>query len=151
MSIETFSARLKDLMQTENISCRALASRAGVQRKSLLNWLEARFYPRYDALINLADFFKVDCDYLLGLSEKSSIKNFNARISLAEIQKQFIIKLENFINEQNITKYRLALMLEMGQTTIKRWFTAGGMPETETLIKLSKLMNESVDYLLGRE
>ena len=69
MSIERFSERLNDLMRSERISRRALSLKTGLQRKSILNWLEGKYYPRYDALITLADFFRVSADYLAGISK----------------------------------------------------------------------------------
>ena len=71
MSLKDFSGRLKWLMELEGISRRALAVKANVQRRSLLNYLNAKNYPRYDALIRLSDFFEVKTDYLLALENCS--------------------------------------------------------------------------------
>lgn len=48
-----FSNRLKDLMLTEKVSKRALSNRTGLERKSIQTWLNAKHYPRYDALLKL--------------------------------------------------------------------------------------------------
>ena len=151
MSVIVFGERLKELMALENLSRRALASKTKLQRKSILNWLEGKYYPRYDALITLSNFLKVDIDYLLGLSDENSYNCTVKRCETKNVPERFIGILSNFLCEKGKTKYRLAKDLEMGQTTVERWFTSNGMPETATLIKLAKLMKESVDYLLGRE
>lgn len=72
MSVLDFSKRLNYLMQTEKISQRYLSNQTGLQRKSILNWLNAKFYPRYDALITLADFFCQCTDYIVGISDDES-------------------------------------------------------------------------------
>lgn len=151
MSIERFTERLKELMRLEQISRRSLSVKTGLQRKSILNWLEGKYYPRYDALIKLADFFNVSVDYLLGKDGINESKVVLSKCSIKDIPPRFLKILSSFMEEEGYTKYRLAKSLCMGQTTLTRWFTLGSMPETATLIKISFLMNESVDYLLGRE
>lgn len=151
MSLMLFSNRLKELMSMDNISCRALALKTGLQRKSIANWLKGEFYPRYDALIKLANFFKVSINFLLCLSDDYIQYNNISDYSKSFIQSQFSERLIKFINDNKISKYRLAKLLGLGQTTVERWVSVGAMPETEVLIKLSEIMDETVDYLLGRD
>ena len=54
------------------------------------------------------------------------------------------------MKRRGITFYKLAKSLEIGQTTLKRWFLKGSMPETTVLIRISKLLGESLDDLFGR-
>lgn len=75
MPLPIFSARLLDLMQFNNLSKHKLAADIGVQRKSIINWVEGRNYPRYDALIKLANHFKVSTDYLVGLTDNNTQYN----------------------------------------------------------------------------
>lgn len=49
--MDEFSKRLKDLMEMEGLSNRALSMKINVDRASIRLWLSGRFYPRYDALI----------------------------------------------------------------------------------------------------
>ena len=58
--MDEFSKRLKDLMEMEGLSNRALSMKINVGRASIRLWLSGRFYPRYDALIKLAAFFEVN-------------------------------------------------------------------------------------------
>lgn len=151
MSIENFSKRLLELMDSEALSRRAMAKKLNLERKSILNWLEGRFYPRYDALIKLADYFKVSVDYLLGREGFIYREENDNRCPIAEVPKNFIEKLSLYMKKENLTMYKLSKKLGMGQSTLKNWFLKGSMPGTLTLLKLSDLMKESVDYLLGRD
>lgn len=151
MSLKNFSDRLKELMEIEGVSKRALATKAGVQRKSILNWVNGINYPRYDALIKLADFFKVKTDYLLHLECSDANEIGKICCSLENVPAQFREKLKYYMSEEKITKYALAKKLNIGQTTLERWLSEGAMPETATLIKLSAITGETLDFLLGRE
>lgn len=67
MYLEKFSKRLKELMELEGFSIRALSLKIKVERRSIQLWLAGKFFPRYDALIKLSIYFGVD--YLLGLDD----------------------------------------------------------------------------------
>ena len=146
-----FTNRLKDLMQTEKISKRALSSRTGLERKSILNWLNGKFYPRYDALLKLSNFFCVSADYLLGRIDDNSKMVNTYELSSEKIHRSFINKLDEYIKKEKLSKYMIAKKLNVGQSTLSRWFESDSMPETAILIRIADLMEESVDYLMGRE
>ncbi len=145
-----FSKRLKKLMDNEKISRRMLALKTGSQRKSVLNWLNGIYYPRYDSLIRLADYFNVSCDYLLGEVNDASIKLDPNVCPIEEVPELFIRRLNQYIVKNKITMYQLAKKLRMEQSTLSKWINSKSMPEISTLIKLAIVMEESVDYLLGR-
>lgn len=69
MYLEKFSKRLKELMELEGFSIRALSLKIKVERRSIQLWLAGKFFPRYDALIKLSIYFGVRIDYLLGLDD----------------------------------------------------------------------------------
>ena len=74
MPLPIFSERLKDLMLIEGVSQHILSSAANVQRKSVFNWLRGINYPRYDALIRVADYFHISTDYLLGINNTAELE-----------------------------------------------------------------------------
>ena len=51
--------------------------------------------------------------------------------------------------EANITQAELAAKLGKGESAIRTWETGRAKPDVDTLIKLSKIFDCSVDYLLG--
>lgn len=53
--------------------------------------------------------------------------------------------------DNNMTLYAFAKTLNATRSRISMWETTGVVPREETLIKLSKLYNVSIDYLLGNE
>ena len=136
-------------MEEESVSARALAESIGVQRKSIFLWRNGRCYPRYDALIKLAFYFETSAEYLLGLSDISRqiVKSDGA----VDCVKEFKTRLTKFVMENNYTRYRMAKLLGVGRTVFNRWLNKGAIPEVSNLIKLSLVMNETIEYILGIE
>ena len=58
--------RLKDLRTTRQISQKDFAKRLGVSQQTVASWEVGRTEPANDALKNIADYFNVSTDYLLG-------------------------------------------------------------------------------------
>ena len=74
MDRSLFSQRLKQLRSLQGISQYALADALGVSRTSLKNWELAAATPPLDVLVDMAMYFRVSSDYLLGLDERRSIQ-----------------------------------------------------------------------------
>ena len=74
MDREAFASRLKNLRQTQGISQYGLADALGVSRTSLKNWELAIYMPPIEAVVEIALYFHVATDYLLGLEESRTIQ-----------------------------------------------------------------------------
>ena len=145
-----FSERVKEFLQWEGINENGLAKATGLSLKSVLNWVRGVYYPCPSALIVLANYMKVTTDYLLGLQDKFEEKRAQP-LTLQTAQKNVISKLETYRQTQGIKYGRLAKRLGVGQCTLTRWFRENAMPETTMLIRIAKLLDVSLDELLGRE
>ncbi len=154
MAQDGFSKRLKELMELEDLSNRALALQINVDRASIRLWLHGSYYPKYDALIKLATFFKIKIDNLLGLENQSKDV---AELPLVEgefcqdVQKQFFEQLTAYMKKERLSCYAVAKKVRIDQKAFTNWLKKGSMPETEKLINLSRAMGVSVDELLGRK
>jgi repressor LexA len=67
-----FHIRLKELRLLNNLSQKNLAEQFGVSKSSINMYEHGEREPNFTMLKNIADFFGVDTDYLLG---KSSVQN----------------------------------------------------------------------------
>lgn len=65
----TFGQRLTDLRITRQLTQQELADRAHIARSTLGMYEKDRRHPDFEALDQLADFFDVSFDYLLGRSD----------------------------------------------------------------------------------
>lgn len=58
--------RIKALMQAHNLNQVALAKAVGIKQNTISAWLLKKKEPCITSLWLLADYFKVDIDYLVG-------------------------------------------------------------------------------------
>lgn len=61
-----FAKRLKELRTDSNLSQAALAKAIGVSQKAIDYWEREINEPKATYIIELAKYFGVSCDYLLG-------------------------------------------------------------------------------------
>ncbi len=154
MSSNGFSKRLKELMELEALSNRALSLKINVDRASIRLWLSGRFYPKYEALIKLATYFKIGIDSLIGIEEaEKDVEELTVVKGefCKDVQGYFFHRITEYMEEYHLTKYALAKRLEIDQKAFTNWLVKGSMPETATIIRLSRIMNISIDGLLGRK
>lgn len=149
MLLEKFTKIFNELFDAEKISKNGLARKADVQCKSILNWLNGKSYPRYDSLVKLANYFEVTTDYLLGLEKESLTETF-CENPINDIPNIFRTRLKGLLTEKDMTEYRLAKLLKIGQSAITKWLHEASMPETTILIGIASVFDCTVDFLLGR-
>ena len=141
--MSNLSESLKDLMSEAEISSSELAKKTNIDQSTILTLLRGDGLPSVDTLVKLADFFQCSTDYLLGLKDTSDEVTFRQRPPVPE---QLTFLLHHF----NITKYRLEKDTKLSEKTVNRWHNGKTQPTAESLIRLAKYFQCSVDFLLGR-
>ncbi len=61
----------------------------------------------------------------------------------------FNIRLDNLLEENNLTQKQLALDLNVSSSTVSGYVTDYRKPDCEMLIRLAKYFDVTTDYLLG--
>lgn len=61
-----------------------------------------------------------------------------------------MIRLKELRKQKKISQLELAQIIGVSRSTVAMWETNNNEPDNETLIKLAKFFDVSVDYLLGR-
>ena len=69
MSTIKFPQRLKELRQEKNLTRAQLAADIKVHPASINDWEVDRHRPSFEVLVELAKYFRVTTDYLLGLED----------------------------------------------------------------------------------
>ena len=64
-----FAERLRELRKEKNISLKTLAKEIGVSDIAISRWENQLRIPNIENLYNLANYFSVSSDYLLGLED----------------------------------------------------------------------------------
>lgn len=67
------------------------------------------------------------------------------------LQEAFSSNVEKALENKQITKYRLAKMLDVHQTTIKNWLDGKTEPNFEMIEKIADVLNVSTAYLMRKE
>lgn len=65
-----FGNRLKELRQQHGLTQADLANLLDLGPTAISNYEANRNEPAFDKLVQLANYFEVSCDYLLGMSDK---------------------------------------------------------------------------------
>ena len=81
MSNYIFSTRVKELRERAGLSMDQLASQLCITKSRVNMWENNGSVPRMDILIELAKFFHVTTDYLLGNDDTSNLSLDNTRLS----------------------------------------------------------------------
>lgn len=61
----------------------------------------------------------------------------------------FYIRLENLLEERNLTQKQLSMDLHIASSTVNGYVNNNREPDFETLVRFAKYFNVSTDYLLG--
>jgi len=72
--MEIFAQRLKDLRTSKNLSLDRLGKIIGVSDTAILKWEQNKSDPTAQNIVQIAKFFEISADYLLGLEEESGAK-----------------------------------------------------------------------------
>lgn len=77
--LEKFGIQLKKLLNVKNVSQAEFAKRLGVNKNTVLSWVNGKSEPTYLSLIKIFDFFREEVPLELFFSEyyekKSNVKN----------------------------------------------------------------------------
>ena len=65
----TFPQRFSSLMLSQNVTQKTIAEVCGVQRQSVSGWMNGNTRPDILSLVEIAKYFNVSTDYLLGLTD----------------------------------------------------------------------------------
>lgn len=68
-----FQVRLKELREKAGLSQSALAKRLGFAQSTIGMWESGKNKPEFDTLTQIADFFHVSVDYLLGREDQKAL------------------------------------------------------------------------------
>ena len=67
--LELFCNRMKELRKDKKLSARELADKLSVSDSTIIRWENGTMVPTIDKLYEIAKFFGVTADYLLGLED----------------------------------------------------------------------------------
>lgn len=78
--------RIKDLREDMNLRQVDVAAKTGIDQRTLSNYETGKTNPDSYAIIKLAAFYGVSCDYLLGVTDINTKGDFSNKTIQEELQ-----------------------------------------------------------------
>ncbi|KST87996.1 transcriptional regulator Cro/CI family [Lactococcus lactis subsp. lactis] len=139
-----FSKRLKKLRLESGYTQKELATLIGISYQSFQKYENGISKPRLARLEELAIIFNVSVSYLLGETDTRATSTLNKTSSLSKRIKQLRL-------ETGYTQKELAELIGVSQGSYAKYGTETGhiIPSVDRLLKLAKVFNVTVSYLIG--
>lgn len=80
--------RIRALREDRDLRQKDVAEKTGIDQRSLSNYENGKTNPDSYAIIKIADFFGVTCDYLLGVSDQNLKETESVLKEICEIEKR---------------------------------------------------------------
>lgn len=142
--------RISSLRNEKKINQRDFAEILGVSNGAVGMWETNKRQPDLETIKNIASFFNVTTDYLLGISnnknEKENIYSFFDDM----LRYTFMTRIKEAMNDNNISLKELAVKTTINVENCQAYLNGKQEPSLENLISLSHGLDVPVDYLLGQ-
>lgn len=138
--------RITDLREERDLFKKQVAQDIGVVESVYSEWENGKLSIPTNRLIQLANYFEVNIDYMLGLSNiRLHLKSSN-EIDLITVS----IRLKEIRKQLKMTMRELANKLNTSSSAISNYENAKFLILGSFLIELAKYSNYSIDWILGR-
>lgn len=142
--IQPSAPRLKALRLDKGLSQSECAEALGIDRTTYAKYENGGSVKRH--IENLANFFDVSTDYLLGRSdERKRGLSDEAALKLGERLKELRA------TKPGLTQARFAEIMNVSQQAVNSWEAARTSPAIDLLIRIADYYGITVDALLGHE
>ena len=143
VNLSIFAERINELMFDNKTTPEALSKVLGVDLSLIYKYLRKEYIPSSPNAIRLANYFNCSLDYLVGLSEDTSM-SFNKE------DKPFSIRFQELLKEHNCTRYRVKKDTKLAKQSVDDWYNGVRMPTIDNLLVLAEYFSCSIDYIIGR-
>lgn len=145
-----FAKRLRELIETGGVSQSELANSVGVTRQAINSYTLGNTVPNSDVLTNIAKYFAVSSDYLLGLTDIKSIdttvKSICKETGLSEISVNLLISLNRIRRLEG--EARLLLAKDTNRHLVKEsdYFDCESSNKLFSYLDIINYFTENVTY-----
>lgn len=143
MNLSKFVEHLSDLMFEAKISAQMLPEKIGCGKNTVYRYLQGERIPSVTLIVALADYFHCSTDFLIGLEEENYPQTF---VKCPPFNERFPFLLQHF----KITQYKLEKETGISHSAMVYWKNNKKQPTIESVVKIAKVFNCSVDFVLGR-
>lgn len=137
--------RLEDLREEKNLKSKDMAKILNVNPSTYSEWEHNKISIPTRRIIQLSNYYKINIDYLLKLSNKKKIQNSNIEIELYKIGN----RLKEARKDLKFSLRELGEKLNCSYSSLGSYERGEHLINCNILISLSLLTNYSIDWLLG--
>lgn len=137
--------RLAELRQLNGYTKTDLANFLGVTKKAYNNWEDNKEAIPTRRIIQIANIYKINIDYLVGLTNIKLNKLSSSNINIKNIS----LHTREIRLELNLTLRELANILSISNSTWAKYETGKNLIQFTFLIETCKMSGISIDYVLG--
>ena len=142
--------RIFNLMEKRNVNAAELSKATGIATSPISEWKKGKVKPSPDAIIRIADYFKVTTDYLLG---RTDIEEPSFQPFLQKDDSDYMTVVDRILywmKSTNTSGRALAGMLGMSHGVVTAWRKGKANPNIDAIVKISDVFGPPTDILLGR-
>ena len=146
--IRSFSERFNELIIYAESTPKKMSADLNHNIHDIYHWKSgtARFMPSLKNIILLADYFNCSIEFLLGIDDENKLPHPKKQLP------DFGAHFKKVLKEKGSNLYRLSLLAGCKNTSpYYDWINGKSTPRIDSLYKISKVLDCSIDYLLGRE
>ncbi len=137
--------RLSDLRTDKDLKHKDIANILNIKKNTYTQWEIGRNDIPILKLNELANFYKVSLDYLLGISD------INTKTENSDINFDLLCtRLKSLRKEKDLTQSQLGKEVGFHQRTYSHYEDGSNKPTTFKLLYIAKYYDVSFDYLVGR-
>lgn len=139
------SNKLEDLKEEKNLKGRDIAKDFNIAESTYSEWEHSKIAIPTRRLVEFSNYYEVNIDYLLNLSnERLPITTAN-KINLVDIGN----RLKDIRKKLNLSLRDLGSKLNTAFSSLASYERGEKLIQVDTLISLCKLSDTSIDYILG--
>lgn len=138
--------RLEDLTDKKNLYKKNVAQNIGVVESVYSEWENGRVSIPTKRLYQLAEFFEVNIDYLIGITDKRVKIRKNKEIDIDIVS----LRLKEIRKSLKMTMRDLAEKFNTSSSTISNYENGKFLILGSFLVELCMFSNYSIDWVLGR-
>lgn len=141
-----YCKRIIDIREEKDILKKQVAQKLGVVESVYSEWENGKLSIPTKRLNELANFFEVNIDYMVGLTDKRLHIKTNDEINIKLVS----IRLKEIRKSLKLTMRELAQKFNTSSSAISNYENGKYLILSSFLVELSRYSNYSIDWILGR-
>lgn len=138
--------KLEELRELNDLTCKEVANILGVSDSVYSRWEKGKDIIPTKRLYQLANYYKINIDYIIGLTNKKITITSNDEIDM----NLFSQRAREIRNDYNESLRQFVLRLYTSNSTWSAYETGKALILCAFLIQVCKFGNYSADWILGR-